>query len=127
MRPVLHVLALLLLSTIQIPVNGQPFDMGPLNPFLKEEADRVWTIRNQGGAVSMENQSTPGHLNYYHAAPVPGTEGRRTSRLRSPFQFGARVARRNTVWIPGATQDLLHVHRRRRPQHQPSSDDQREA
>ena len=81
MRPVLHVLALLLLSTIQIPVNGQPFDMGPLNPFLKEEADRVWTIRNQSGAVSMENQSTPGHLNYYQAAPVPGTEGRRTITL----------------------------------------------
>lgn len=81
MRQVLHVLTLLLLTMILTPVHAQPFDMGPLNSFLKEEADQVWAIRNQGGAVVMENRSAPGHLNYYQTASSPGAEGQRTITL----------------------------------------------
>ncbi len=74
-------LATLLLSMAQLPATAQGFDMGPLNPFLKEEADAVWTLRNQGGAVLMENRSTPGHLNYYQATTSPGSEGQRVITL----------------------------------------------
>ena len=81
MRPLLLTLTALLLSMSTAPALAQGFDMGPLNLFLKEESDPVWTIRNQGGAVLMENRSTPGHVNYYQTATPPGTEGQRTITL----------------------------------------------
>lgn len=77
MRLFLPVLIALLDATTSAPALAQGFDMGPLNPFLQEASDRVWTIRNQAGAVLMENRATPGHLNYYRVETPPGTEGRR--------------------------------------------------
>ena len=53
------------------------FDMGPLSPFFEEGDDGVWTLREDGGSVVLENDREPGSISYHYAGAEPGTEGSR--------------------------------------------------
>ena len=53
------------------------FDMGPLSPSLEEGDDGVWTLREDGGAVVLENGRDPSSVSYHYAGTEPDAEGRR--------------------------------------------------
>lgn len=57
--------------------HASAFDMGSLSKVIEANAEGPWTVRDDSGAVLLENTNTPGSIEYYFAGIEKGTEGRR--------------------------------------------------
>lgn len=60
--------------------------MGPLTPIIKSDTGKIWSIRNDGDSVAMENKNDNGSVQYFYVNPNSGEEGQREISVELNFK-----------------------------------------